>query len=288
MQYKVQHNSDFYECTHSWIDDCSIQISEPDIACVKNGKIIQKHSDGDNKYLFSVLHPVTDNIEMPEAFLFGKWQRHMMWLTGSGKTIEASEKSAALRLSKVSSCSHNFIKVDDDLFGDARCSHCGVFIQEYFLHRDIHYSKYKAFEFHGEQKFSGDITIKSHLFSTTQEMAYDYHLDEVHKIDLMCAGWLHHTNGQISSSDIVEKTIKYFYLDPKEMHESLLLTYYDLTDTMKILMQSKNIDLLKETLQKSLEILPFFESKDMPHANFIKMYNSMAQQSILFDSHLVV
>lgn len=284
MSFKVQYNGSFYECYHEWTNDCVIQIREPEISCIKDKTIISKKAYSE-RFMFSVFHPVSENIEISENFMFGKWQRPRMWIVGYGNTVAESEMSAVSRLQSISECAHRFYRCDDSMNGDARCSKCGIMIPELMLNKDIHFSKYKAMEYHGDDVFFGKTKIVSHLMSTTQEMAYDYGLGDADKIDLICAGWLHHTDGTIFSNDTVEKTLKYLFLEPQEMRQSLILAYYDIVDTIKLLLNCKEIDLLKKTLKRGKDLLPHFESRGMPHASFLTTYNLMAEQNLVLVSN---
>lgn len=287
MSFRVQHNGEFYDCIHEWPKECMIQISEPEISCLKDKMVVSKKPTSE-RYMFSVFHPVSENIEMPDSFMFGKWQRPRMWVVGYGETLGQSEMSAASRLVDISNCAHKFQRCDDGMGGDARCSKCGIMIPELMLNKDIHFSKYKAIEYHGDEKLFGGTTVVSHLMSTTQEVAYDYGLKESEKVDLICAGWLHHTDGTIFSNDAVERTLKYFFLDPQETHESLVLSYYDLVDTIKILLGCKDAELLARTLKRGKEMLPHFENRGMPHAFFLTTYNLMAEQNLTLISNNLI
>lgn len=284
MSSKIQYNGGFYECANEWPNDCLIQISESEVSCIKDRTIVSKRPDSDC-FMFSVFHPVSENIEIPDNFMFGKWQRPRMWVIGHGDTVIDSEISATSRLREISECSHKFQRCDDGMVGDARCCKCGVMIPELMMNKDIHFSKYKAIEYHGDQKLFGKTTVVSHLMSMTQEVAYDYALKDSEKVDLICAGWLHHTDGNIFNNDTVEKILKYFFLEPQEVRESLVLSYYDIVDTVKILLNCKDADLLSKTLERGKNLLPHFENRGMPHASFLTTYNLMAEQNLALISN---
>jgi hypothetical protein len=121
--------------------------------------------------------------------------------------------------------------------------------------------------------------------STTQEMAYDPNLNYNDKINLMCAGWMHHTNGQLHYNDLVEKILKYFYLDPKSMNESVILKYYDCVDMIKLLLDKKNYDILKKQIEEGNELIKALNDLDLPHASFLQSYILMGEQTILISNH---
>ena len=65
MSFRVQHNGEFYDCIHEWPKECMIQISEPEISCLKDKMVVSKKPTSE-RYMFSVFHPVSENIEMPD------------------------------------------------------------------------------------------------------------------------------------------------------------------------------------------------------------------------------
>ena len=173
----------------------------------------------------------------------------------------------------------------DEINGDAICQKCSVFVSEFFLNKQIHYAKYNSLAFHNNSLLFDNISIKMHLMSTTQEMAYDPNLKIDEKINLMCAGWMHHTNGQLHYNDLVEKILKYFYLDPKNMYESMILKYYDCVDMIKFLLNSKNYDILEKEIKESKNLFKILTEFGLPHSTFLQSYILMGEQTLLIANH---
>jgi len=284
MLSSVEYDGGTYSCVYPWSSDSFVKISTTDISYIKEGKMKTK-KDVDYKYLFAIFHPIPENISMPDVFIFEKWQKQRIWITGYGINLEEAEKAAFNKYKIVSSCPHTFKNNGDKINGDASCKNCSVYVSELFLHKDIHYAKYNSLAFHKNDFLFDDITVKSHLMSTTQEMAYDPNLNYNDKINLMCAGWMHHTNGQLHYNDLVEKILKYFYLDPKSMNESVILKYYDCVDMIKLLLDKKNYDILKRQIEEGNELIKVLNDLDLPHASFLQSYILMGEQTILILNH---
>ncbi len=280
MSFSIDHEEGKYDCQKQWLPDSYFKISSSNISYIKEGRIKTK-KDPTYKYLFAVLHPVSDNIKIPDSYIFEKWQRPRMWVTGYGRDIQESEAAAYVKYCKISQCNHDFILSGEEINGDATCSKCSVYVSEYFLNKNIHYAKYNSLAFHQNDVLFEDIKISHHLMSLTQEMAYDPNLKIDEKINLMCAGWMHHTNGQLQYNDIVEKILKYFYLDPKSMYESMLLKYYDSVDMIKFLLNSKKYNILKKEVDEANILLKILHDFDLPHASFLQSYILMGEQTLI-------
>lgn len=281
MSYKVLFDSTYYECQMGWSDGCTFQIKDSEINYRKDRSVLQK-TDSENRFMFASLCPTPESITSPDVFVLGKWQRPKVWMVGRGKSIREAEAAAFEKHSEVERCHHNFANKDKScLSGDGICKKCGVFVTEMFLHPNIRNAKYKALAHHENQILFADVMLKNHLMSMTQEMVFDPHLPPDSKVDFVCAGWLHHTNGEINSTDNVDQILKFFYLDPKAKQESMVLQYYDVVDTIKYLLVNQNQSLMEKTLQESKDLLIGFERQSMPHAHFLISYILMCEQAML-------
>lgn len=286
MSYKVLFDSTYYECQMGWSEGCTFQIKDSEINYRKDRSLLQK-TDIENKFMFASLCPAPENIIVTDVFVLGKWQRPKVWMVGRGRSIGEAESAAFEQYAKAGKCDHKFSNKDDsDLSGDGVCKTCGIFVTELFLHPNIRSAKYKALARHGNQTLFGDVMLKNHLMSMTQEMIFDPHLSPGKKVDFVCAGWLHHTNGDINSTDNVDQILKFFHLDPSAKQESMILQYYDIVDTIKYLLVDQNQSLLEKTLQESKDLLISFERYSMPHAHFLTSYILMCEQAILVANSL--
>lgn len=280
MLSNIEYDDGFYNCSQSWDENSMIKIACNDINYVSDKKLKSK-KDLDSKYLFAVLHPISENIQMENIFIFDKWQKQKMWITSGGKTVQDAELKAFQKYKRIASCNHDFVLSGDEINGDALCKKCSAFVSEYFLNKKIHYAKYQSLAFHRESILFDNITVKMHLMSMVQEMAYDPNLDIDEKINLMCAGWMHHTNGQLIYNDVVENILKYFYLEPHKMYESIILKYYDCVDMIKFLLNSKQYDMLQKEINDAKKLNEVLLSYGMPHNNFLQSYILMGEQTIL-------
>ena len=274
-----------YDCKFDWGSDSLIKVRQSDINFIQN-KTLKCKQDKENKYLFAVNLNIPDSLDMADIFVMDKWQKPRIWVTGRASCPEKAEANAVRNLEKIKSCNHHFKnESNNDLIGDASCLHCNLFVPEYFLNNDIKKAKYNALAYHKNDMFIDGIELKNHLYSVVTEMNFDINLKDHEKIDLICAGWLHHTNGNIEANDFVEKILKYFYLEPSIMHESLILQYYDLVDTMKILIHSQtDMDKLCKVNALAKSLVQHFEDKSMPNATFLQSWILMADQTILTKS----
>lgn len=275
-----------YSSSKDWGEDAIVKIKESEINYLKYKNLYSK-KDNKDKYLFAANVQIPESINLPNIFILEKWQRPRIWITGRGKKIEIAEDDAYNNFQKIKSCSHDFYnESQNDLVGDGICRKCKVFVQEYFINQDIRKSKYESLELHKDDIFFGKIPLKNHLYSMTQEAAYDINLKPNEKVDLMCAGWLHHSNGQLHSNDCVENILKYFYLEPKKMYESLILQYYDLVDNIKILVQLNNDhENLNKINENAKVLLREMEQKGLPNAYFLQSWILMADQTLLISAN---
>lgn len=282
MQFKLEQGELEYNCSVAWDADSSFRLSESKIKYVRDRKIVDREDEQD-KFLFSVFHPITRRIEMPDIFTGGRWRKPRFWIVGRGPTVERAEASALARLEEISACDHSFHLADDSMSGDAVCSRCEAFVPEYFLNSDIHFAKYKSLERHGEDEVEPGIKYRTHLAGTTTEMSFDPHLSKSEKVCLMCAGWMHHADG-IPTNQMSEKILKYFHLEPGNMYESLVLSYYDCVDMIKSLLNSKNHNALTKYKNKAIDLVKDMQRIDLPHCGFLESYILMAEQTIFSDA----
>ena len=281
MSYRIEQAGSVHECSREWSEDSHFKVSEVRIKSVRNRSVTEK-DDAEEKYTFAAFHPITDNISMPDSFFMGKWQKPRMWITGRGPTIAMAEEFALRRMGEVSSCDHKFRKADEGMTGDAICNRCGVFVSELFLHPDIHFAKYNSLARHGDSDVESGVKMRVHLAGTTTEMSFDPHLKTERKVDLLCAGWMHHADG-LPAKGATERILKYFHLDPSGMYESLLLSYYDTVDMIKLLLPIRNCEVLRKYSERASTILDHMKETDLPHSGFLESYIVMIEQKILSD-----
>jgi hypothetical protein len=93
MLSNVEYDGGTYSCVYPWSSDSFVKISTSDISYIKEGKMKTK-KDVDYKYLFAIFHPIPENISMPDVFIFEKWQKQRIWITGYGINLEEAEKAA--------------------------------------------------------------------------------------------------------------------------------------------------------------------------------------------------
>lgn len=276
MACSVEHGGSLHKCSESWSHESIFKVSEVKIKSVRDRNVVERE-DTEERYTFAAFHPVTDNISMPESFFMGKWQKPRIWLTGRGRTIVEAEETALKRMGQVAGCDHRFRKADDGMTGDATCMRCNVFVSELFLNPDIHYAKYNSLSQHGESEVEPGIKLRNHLSGMTTEMSFDPHLATNQKIDLLCAGWMHHADG-IPSKNNSEKILKYFHLDPSGMRESLLLSYYDTVDMIRHLLSTDNHEALSKYAESASAIMGHMKNTDLPHSGFLESYILMVEQ----------
>lgn len=266
-----------HECKFDWGHDVIVKLQKNEIITLKN-KIILSKEDKNNGYFFAANCPSPENIEAQNIYFQEKWQKPRVWITGRGKNPLDAEKSAYEKFLKCKICTHDFLQQSDSiLIGDAVCKICGLFISEYFMQEDIKKAKYLSLSYHHNEILFDDVTVANHLHSMTTEMIYDINLRDNEKIDLMCAGWLHHSHGNLSSNDKVEQILKYFYLDHKQQYESIILQYYDIVDTIRILLNKpKHKDFLKKTVILGKELLQELENRNLPNSTFLQSWLMMA------------
>ena len=278
----AKNNEVNYKCKLHWGKNSISKVRESNIYNVKDKNLTVK-KDEDNQYLFAVNINIPDNVNMENIYVMDEWQKPRVWITGRGQCPEKAENDASDNFYKVQKCKHQFKNESkNELTGDASCLHCNLFIPEYYMHPDIRKSKYNALSYHKDDYLISGVFLKNHLHSVTTEMSFDINLQDEEKIDMISAGWLHHSNGNLDSNDKVEKILKYFYLDSSKIYESLILQYYDLLDTMKILIHTNSdTKKLQEVTNLAKSVLTHYEKRSMPNASFLESWIVMAEQTIL-------